>query len=91
MEENSIQENVFENFVDNLFVKEGKPFRQLPIICRYIEQLWSTFLVYYSSKSMGEKFVALLDYGMCKMKVCNTLVMRPLCLVESHTLDAAAS
>jgi hypothetical protein len=69
MEENSLQANVFENFIDSLFVYEGKPFRQLPIICRYIHQLCSTFVIYYNSKNMHQDLYALLDYGMNRFQV----------------------
>ena len=76
MEDEKTHMDIFKNFVEILFIYEGEPFRQLPIICRYIEELWSTFLVHYNSKNLDHNLIALLNYGMNKHKVSNTVNIR---------------
>ena len=62
--------NVFQNVVDSFVVADaGKPIRLVPIVDRFVRQLWSTFLLFYSLNKNVNKLVAVYLHGTEKLKV----------------------
>jgi hypothetical protein len=62
--------NVFQNVVDSFVVADaGKPIRLVPIVDRFVRQLWSTFLLFYSLNKNVNKLVAVYMHGAVKLKV----------------------
>jgi hypothetical protein len=62
--------NVFQNVVDSFVVTDaGKPIRLVPIVDRFVRQLWSTFLLFFSLNKNVNKLVAVYLHGAEKLKV----------------------
>jgi len=73
---NGTQSSLLEKSNDriNLIVVlnfQGVPVRQLPIIDRFLRQLWSTFLFHFSILQNTEKLMEIFDYGTTRLKVFN--------------------